>query len=655
MVSKITYFKKAIAVIITAMAFFVVSCEKRLVIEEPLTKKATKELAEADHFAKAEQYWDNKEYDEALKAYNLYLERFPKGENAKIAKTRKAYILYEKGIFDRALPLLLDVIDKYPTERRAEIHLLTAKTYYYLKRYPESRLSALKWLELYEYYPRKEEVFYLLGKNLIRLDEKTQAFSWWLKAIESPTITEEKRIEIKDDLLDLIFLATETELKEMAEHAKDSELINPVYYRLSAHYLSLENLDEAREAAKKIIEAEGNEEWIFKAKEILDRINERLEVNPHVIGCLLPLSGSFSPYGKEVLNGLELGLDIFQEEDSRLSLLELAIRDTKGESQAAIEQLEDLARNEKIIVNIGPLISKVAKNVAEKAQELGLPNITLSQQEDITETGNMIFQNCLTPEDEIERLFNKVILERGLMKFAILYPDNAYGQYFMNKFWDKVESIGGEITAAESYNTEQTDFSNEIKKIAGLFYPRPQPDVEDLLLPPEEISQSYDELKPIIDFDAIFIPDSFERVALIASQLTYYDVKGVTLLGTSLWNSPKLIEIAGRHVRRSVFPSGFFPQSRDKNIRYFVHQYKALFGKTPSFLAALGYDTIKMIKEIIREKGDNVRTRDDLRQALSYNTTFDGVTGQIEFDYKRRAKRSPILLTILGGQFFPLP
>jgi len=39
-------------------------------------------------------------------------------------------------MYEKALPLLLDVIDEYPTERRAEIHLLIANTYFHLKDIP---------------------------------------------------------------------------------------------------------------------------------------------------------------------------------------------------------------------------------------------------------------------------------------------------------------------------------------------------------------------------------------------------------------------------------------------------------------------------------------------------------------------------------------
>jgi ABC-type branched-subunit amino acid transport system substrate-binding protein/TolA-binding protein len=655
--NSIPYIKKAIAALIAVMAFFVFSCERRIVIEESPIKKTTPEKVEVYHFAMAEHYWNEKNYDKALMAYDRYLTKFPQGDRVKEAKTRKANIYYKKGIFDKALPLFLEVIDKYPTERRAEIHFLLSKTYFHLKRYPESRLSALRWLELYKYYPGKEDLYYLLGQNLIELNENARAFYWWLKSIESPHISPEKRENISHRLLEIIFQAKESELKEMAVYSKESDFINPIYYRLSMDYLFSERLDEAREAAIKVVGSAPDGEWAFKAREVLNKIDERLQADPNVIGCLLPLSGPFSIYGQEVLNGLELGLDVFQETDERLSLLELAIRDTQGDPEIAIKGLRELAENEKVIINIGPLISKVAKNVAEKAQEFGVPNITLSQQEDITETGNMVFQNCLTPDDQIKSLSDKVILEMGLRKFAILYPANAYGRYFMNKFWDEVESSGGEITAVESYNTKETDFAAEIKKMVGLFYPRPELDmeIEDLMVSSKETAESEEELEPIIDFDAVFIPDSYERVALLASQLAYYDVKGVNLLGTNLWNSPKLIEIGGKYVRRSIFPSGFFAQSKDKNVKYFVEQYRSFFGEDPGFLAAIGYDTIRIIKEILKENRANLRTREDLRSALTESSTFDSVTGQMVFDNKRRAKRTPILLTIVGNQFFPMP
>jgi hypothetical protein len=69
----------------------------------------------------------------------------------------------------------------------------------------------------------------------------------------------------------------------------------------------------------------------------------------------------------------------------------------------------------------------------------------------------------------------------GLPRFAILYPDTAYGRTLMNLFWNKAELEGGSITAIESYKPEETDFAVEIKKMVGLHYPRPESVVQALL------------------------------------------------------------------------------------------------------------------------------------------------------------------------------
>ena len=656
-INKAPYFIKAIAVLIAVMAFFVFSCEKRIILKEPPERIVVKEPPEKkiviDYFSEAERYLSEKKYEKALEAYDLYLTVHPKGDKVKDALARKAGIYYNTKQYKAALPLFLDVIEDYPLERRAEIHLLTAKTYFHLKKYPESRLSALRWLEIYTYYPGREEVFFLLGQTLKELHNNPRAFYWWLEVLESSLMKGEEREKIRLQLLDLVYQATEDELMQMASYAEESDLMYPIYYQLALFYLISGRLEEARETVLKVVSFAPEEEWAIKPQEILQMIDKRLEVRPNAIGCILPLSGPFALYGQEVLNGLELGFDIFQENNEGLSFMELVIRDSEGDPETAIEAVKELADKERALVTIGPLISKVAEGVVEKAQELGMPIITLSQSDAITKKGEMVFQNCLNPEDQLRSLVNKVMGEMGLMRFAILYPANSYGKYFMNKLWDRVESNGGMITAVESYDPKSTDFAGEIKKMVGLFYPRPESDMEEE--EEEQLEKKMEEPEPIVDFDAVFVPDSYERAGLIASQLAYHDVLGVTLLGTNLWNSPKLIDIAGRYVDGAIFPSGFFSGSGYRGVDSFVDQYRTSFGQEPQLLAAIGYDTIRMVKEILKEKGDNIKTRESFRSALAGNEYFDSVTGPMVFDNERRAKREPLLLTISRGHFLPMP
>jgi branched-chain amino acid transport system substrate-binding protein len=654
-INKGFYLKKAITVLIAVMAFFIFSCEKRIILKEPpetaVLKEAYKEKRVIGSFSEAENYWNEKKYEKALKAYDLYINENPKGDRVTDALARKAMIYYHLKQYDAALPLFLDVIEKYPLERRAEIHLLTAKTYFYLERYPESRLSALNWLDIYKYYPGREEIFFLLGQIVKELRNHPRAFYWWLKVLESASLKEGEKKEIRQQLLDLINESTEEDLIKMAAYAQNSDLIYPIYYQLALFYLISDRLDKARDLAVKVSFAPEDESWAIKPKELLQMIDDRLKVRLNVIGCLLPLSGPFALYGQEVLNGLELGFNIFQENSENLSSMELVIRDSEGDPEKAVEAVIELAEKESALITIGPLISKVAEEAVEKAQELGMPIITLSQSENITKQGKMVFQNCVNPEDQLRSLLNKVMGEMNLMKFAILYPANSYGTYFMNKFRDEVESNGGIIAAVESYDPKSTDFTKEIKQLVALSYPRPELYVRQ----EEQSEKKMKELKPVIDFDAVFIPDSHERVGLIAPQLAYHDVTGVTLLGTNLWNSLKLIDIAGRYVNGAIFPCGFFPGSGYAGVDSFVDQYKTHFGKEPQLLAAIGYDTIRIVKEILREKGKDIKTRDNFRSALAGTRCSDSVTGPMVFDNERRAQRNPLLLTVRGRHFLPMP
>ena len=126
----------------------------------------------------------------------------------------------------------------------------------------------------------------------------------------------------------------------------------------------------------------------------------------------------------------------------------------------------------------------------------------------------------------------------------------------------------------ESYDPTQTDFANQIKKLVGLYYPRPEievmdeskqvTDTQDLTekseaAAPEEPTE--EEPLPIVDFEAIFIPDVYSQVGLIAPQLAYYDVTGIKLLGTNLWNSPKLVEMAAPYLQGSIFVDGFLART----------------------------------------------------------------------------------------------
>lgn len=648
---------RAIPAIAVGMAFFISACQLKPVVEKPRELTPDQAL-----FASAESDFKAGKYDRALDGYEKYLERYPEGGSAKMALYRISQISTFRYDYESALLTLQSILREYPGDPfLGAVEYDMACLYYRLGDYERSRLNALEWIRKYPGHALLVDTLLLLGKNHIALRDKPKAFYWWRMAFDGSEESPDRQKTVEEGIIGLIESSGLEELEEMASYAEGSVFEQPIYYKLASDYFAQHRFQEAKWAAMALVRSTPEQFWVDIGRRILERVAQELSVETNVIGCLLPLSGPFAIYGQEVLNGIQLGMGLFGQSEENPAL-ELIIADTRGETEEAVSQLEKLAVEKKVIAIVGPLASKPAGAASQKAQELGVPIITITQKEGITAEGDMVFRNFLTPSKEIETLLRRVMHEMGLSRFGILYPDNLYGRFFMNLFWDELEERGGSVTAVESYNPDETDFAAQIKKMVGLFYSRPEPlaqIVEVLKYPPYELKDadieldSEEEPEPIVDFEAVFIPDNYQNVALIAPQFPFYSVFNVTLLGTSLWQSPELVDMAGDYLQRAVFPSGFFAKARRDAVEAFVRLYQENFESEPGVLAATGYDTITFLKQVLAQ--NSIATRHDLQKVLLNDNGFYGVTGRISFDDKGEVVKEPLLLTVRGPYLTPLP
>jgi ABC-type branched-subunit amino acid transport system substrate-binding protein len=222
----------------------------------------------------------------------------------------------------------------------------------------------------------------------------------------------------------------------------------------------------------------------------------------------------------------------------------------------------------------------------------------------------------LTNRQQTATLARYAIKELGLKKFVILYPKDAYGDELMNLFWSEVTLLGGEIVGIEGYGEGQYDFGKEIKHLVGM---------DKVNKKAEEEKAEHERLRPVIDFDAVFIPDSYEKAALIAPQLVYNDVENVRLLGTNSWHSDKLVEIGEGYVRDAVFTAGFYADSTRESTLAFASEFEAAFGSKPGTLEAMAYDATGMVVKLIKEGQSPSRV--EMRDNLYSYEDYDGVTG----------------------------
>jgi branched-chain amino acid transport system substrate-binding protein len=391
--------------------------------------------------------------------------------------------------------------------------------------------------------------------------------------------------------------------------------------------------------------------------------------SPDLVGVAVPLSGKYKAWGEAVLQGVALALEGSGQR--------VVAKDTRGEPEGAAEALAQL-KAEGAIAAIGGVLTSEAQRAAQAAQELGLPFVSLSRAERITEVGPFVFRNMLTAEAQARALV-ELASRRNLRRFALMWPTSAYGQELAGAFWDEVEVRGGEIRGAEPYEPDRTTFAPLVKDLVGKRHLDERPDYElaakeiaerekDPFRRRKALQKLRENLPPITDFDAVFVADFAANVALVAPALAVEDVVTVTcdarelerirkatgradlqpvqLLGGNGWDDGMIVEKAGRYVQCSIFVDGFFPASDRPETKRFVEAFQARYKRVPFILEASAHDSAAVIRQVLSAGAPN---RDAVRGGLSALRGFPGATGTLSFDERREVSKPLFFLTVDAG------
>jgi branched-chain amino acid transport system substrate-binding protein len=152
-------------------------------------------------------------------------------------------------------------------------------------------------------------------------------------------------------------------------------------------------------------------------------------------------------------------------------------------------------------------------------------------------------------------------------------------------------------------------------------------------------------------FDAIFIPDHYSSVGMIVPYVFFYDLKGITLLGTDGWNNSRILDITGDMLIGSYFADSFTPNSDRPKVKTFVEDFKEVYMREPGLFEAYGYDTVKMIQFLMRTQG--VNDRDEMMPALLSIRDYKGVTGDTTIERNGESTKEPFILTVIEAETKP--
>lgn len=396
-------------------------------------------------------------------------------------------------------------------------------------------------------------------------------------------------------------------------------------------------------------------------------------LDPYTIGVLLPLSGKYAAYGRKALTALRLGLGLKDFSLPKESYFEEAadsfrviFADTAGDPIQAAKATNHLVSHYGAIALLGDILQDTSVAIAERSEAYGVPLLALSRKENLTLIGSWVFRLGLTVDKQVRGLLEYAMLDRGLEAFAVLYPRHAYGEEMAASFVRHASHLNADIAFVESYDPEQTTFTDLAKRVTGRAELK-QDDVYQLCVDEAKLienkrssrwnrQQCAKLIPPKVPYRALFVPDfpktiSYLVPALVASDLlvsqdpniqriyqvstNYQKVPPVQLLGSATWNSPVVATRLGKQANGATFVDGFDVGSKLPDVQKFVGNFSGIMSIKPELIEAQAYDGGRIFSFLLSQSpGYRPKTRAAFKSSLEHVEGFPGVVGPISFDSK---------------------
>lgn len=336
------------------------------------------------------------------------------------------------------------------------------------------------------------------------------------------------------------------------------------------------------------------------------------------IGAAFELTGNVANYGQSALAGLELAVEELNGKGGVNGKKFVLVQgDNKSEPAESGNTVTKLVTQDKVAAVVGPATSgcvaastpiTTANRIPHIAPCATAPGVTVEN----GKAKEYVFRACF-----IDPFQGKVMAEFAdktlkVKNIAILFDSSSdYSKGLTQVFGETMEAKGGKIVAKEAFLSKDVDFKAALTKLKAA------------------------------NPEAIYVPAYYEEVSKIIKQAREL---GITcpMLGVDGWESPKLIEIAGKDALKDCYyVSAFSAQDTDPSVQNFIKAYKAKYQKDPDIFSMQGYNAGLILADSIKRAGTAEGPK--VAKAMAETKDLQVAGGKITFD----ANHDPIMSTLI--------
>ena len=340
-----------------------------------------------------------------------------------------------------------------------------------------------------------------------------------------------------------------------------------------------------------------------------------------LVGEYGSLTGDGASFGQSSKEGIQLAVDELNNAGGLLGgrKIRVLVEDDQSKPEEASNAATKLITQDKVVALLGEVASRRSLAAAPVAQKYQVPMITPSStNERVTQVGDYIFRVCFIDPFQGEVLAKFAYNDLKARKVAILKDiQQDYSVGLTDAITKTFTALGGTVLDPVSYSSGDSDFKAILTQVRSQ--------------------------KP----DAVFATGYYPEAAVIVRQARELGLK-MPILGGDGWVGDALKN--GREALNNTFISNHYSgDNPDAVVQNFVKAYKAKFNREPDSIAALAYDSVKVLADAITRAKTTAGSA--LRDALAASDV-PGVTGRLKMNPHRNVDKPAVIqeVTFANGE-----
>jgi len=324
---------------------------------------------------------------------------------------------------------------------------------------------------------------------------------------------------------------------------------------------------------------------------------------PIRVGFMAPLSGLFAQAGKDMLDGLRLGLEEvgFQAGGRKI---ELIVEDDEGNNSTAVAKYRKLVEHDHVHVFTGVLLVNIGYGLAPMIDRDQLPSVFLTTPDDLTKRRRTkwMVRAALSASQPMHAMGDYAYRVLGYRRVIELAADNAYGQEQMAGFQRVFEELGGKVVQKIWAPVTGQDFAPYINQV-----PR--------------------------DVDAVVTCFFAAQAVRFLRQYAESGLRGkIPLIGSGTTVEDSILRVAGDEALGYVGAITWAPTVDTPANRAFVKLATTKLGRTPSYYDAYMYSAARWIVAAADRVQGQVEDRARFLAAIRQAAEGQDIRGPIHID-----------------------